>query len=651
MTNITTIKDKADIVKEYLNRGWFIARWGEEKNTPPAYTNGFNSDTNDPEQIDLWLEVYPEANFIVNCENSNLAIIDIDIKDGSSFREENNHYIVISGDGIEYKVPKTYLVQTGSGGFHLYYKGLVNRKVRLLKGIDVISKGSGVFVPPSKFKGGNPYEVINDLPLAEFPENFKKLAEDDTKAKTRSISSNGNNGKSIWTEEVKEGSRNDSLFRYGSRLKGKGLSDEEITALTETYNASFCKPPLDSKELNKIIESVLKQAENEPDYSEYDPNFDFSDLPEMPESFLESPFTYGENIIINASSGSIVNVNGEYKSNEPWKLWGFQELMKPIPPRPHLIQDLIVDNSLVLFYGEPGTGKTYVALHMAMCIANGLPWLGKKTMKKKVLFIDEDNGQYRVKSRIQEIANGMGKTEKDLVPIEALIINGIKLDREADMKRIMDVVTNNGFELIVIDVFRNFFEGKENDSDVLSKIMLNLRTIVEKTGISLIILHHTTKNGETYRGSSAIGGAVDLEIWLKKEKSKDHNPFGELITTKSRDTKGWSRKIVADLSIGDNDETKYSVVEFDHRKHSNLLPSIKVGTTEQFIYDWFKYHDTISRKQIQDLVKAGKLDASQGKSISNKMYSLKKEYVLLEDTLIMGEFTLDKSKVDPRLLN
>ena len=43
-----------------------------------------------------------------------------------------------------------------------------------------------------------------------------------------------------------------------------------------------------------------------------------------------------------------------------------------------LVQGLIEPASLVVLYGEPGAGKSTVAIDFGMCIAQGTPWRGRR---------------------------------------------------------------------------------------------------------------------------------------------------------------------------------------------------------------------------------------------------------------------------------
>jgi AAA domain len=58
-----------------------------------------------------------------------------------------------------------------------------------------------------------------------------------------------------------------------------------------------------------------------------------------------------------------------------------------LPPPEWLIDALIPRNALVVLYGEPGIGKTFLALDWAMSVAAGRTWLGRTVQQGHVLYL------------------------------------------------------------------------------------------------------------------------------------------------------------------------------------------------------------------------------------------------------------------------
>ena len=113
-------------------------------------------------------------------KTSGITVVDIDLKSGGLETWERITE--------RYTVPDTYTVQTGGGGYHLYFKYTPKMKTGtnlLGPGIDIRNDGGYVIAPPSVHKSGKEYtSEINPLQvsapqarLAEMPESLITLAD------------------------------------------------------------------------------------------------------------------------------------------------------------------------------------------------------------------------------------------------------------------------------------------------------------------------------------------------------------------------------------------------------------------------------------------------------------------------------------------
>jgi putative DNA primase/helicase len=57
---------------------------------------------------------------------------------------------------------------------------------------------------------------------------------------------------------IRDGARNDTLFRHGSSLRAQGLDQEQIRAALERINVTRCASPLDAAELDAIAKSAAR---------------------------------------------------------------------------------------------------------------------------------------------------------------------------------------------------------------------------------------------------------------------------------------------------------------------------------------------------------------------------------------------------------
>lgn len=213
--------------------------------------------------------------------------------------------------------------------------------------------------------------------------------------------------------------------------------------------------------------------------------------------------------------------------------------LQPQPPIEYIIDKLISAGSVSLFYGEPGSKKTYALLSMAVCVALGKSWLGFTVTPRKVLIIDEESGERRLTLRLGAAIRGELGNED--IPIEFVSLAQFKLDSKEDPKELEQLIKDTGAGLVIIDALTDIMDGDENSKQDTQPIFTRLRGIAERTNAAIIIIHHSNKSGG-YRGSSAIKGSLDLMV---KITSEDGSTWIEFKSEKTRDVEALRFSAVA----------------------------------------------------------------------------------------------------------
>lgn len=206
--------------------------------------------TTDPEVISGWWNMWPDADICIATGNG-LAVIDLDVKGKGDGTASMLGWIADNGC-----MPPTAVVMTGSGGQHHYYtvNGTYPNRRGILPGIDIRSDGGYVVAPPSVG-----YSWANSLPIAQADQNVYDFLEGRERPKFFML-----------PDEIAEGSRNDTLFKYAASLQAKGMADDTIMQEVEKANLEKCVQPLDDKDIGAIVKSVLgrypKGKAGEPDF-------------------------------------------------------------------------------------------------------------------------------------------------------------------------------------------------------------------------------------------------------------------------------------------------------------------------------------------------------------------------------------------------
>lgn len=199
------------------------------------------------------------------------------------------------------------------------------------------------------------------------------------------------------------------------------------------------------------------------------------------------------------------------------------------------IDGLLPVGSMALMFGQPGSKKTYSALDLAVCTALGTDWCGFHVKPGAVLVIDEESGPRRLLRRMGEVLRGhMADAGTPLFATSLESFNFWTHSGKNGAAELESQIRTTGARLVIIDALADvMLGGDENLVKDAQRVFHALRQVAERTGACIILIHHTIKNGNGYRGSSAILGALDLAIDVVSEPNETVIRFK---TTKARDT-------------------------------------------------------------------------------------------------------------------
>lgn len=221
----------------------------------------------------------------------------------------------------------------------------------------------------------------------------------------------------------------------------------------------------------------------------------------------------------------------------PFSYW------RNMPPPEYVVDGLLEHGGLSCIIGKPGVGKSAVALDMALCIGSGRPWQGRKTLRTRTLYLPGEG----LSGAVQRMkAFGLMHDQSD-----EMLDEGTRLAN--DIVRVgasneawglfAEYILRQRIGLLFFDTFARMATGiEENSATEVGKAIVRLDNIRRLTNCGVVLIHHTAKDREVGRGSSALNGALDSEL-LVRDATWDYEstditpPAGkmiELITTKQK---------------------------------------------------------------------------------------------------------------------
>lgn len=196
---------------------------------------------------------------------------------------------------------------------------------------------------------------------------------------------------------------------------------------------------------------------------------------------------------------------------------------KNLPPIRWIVQDLVAAG-LTILASPPKFGKSWMAMQLCLSVAMGGSFLGYRCHKTGCLYMALEDGERRLKSRMQKILNPVPAPQGfDFTTMAPTLGNGL-VDA---LERYMKLHPETG--LIVLDTLqkiRDMGGGKDVYGRDYNDIGI-LKRFADDHNIALLLIHHLRKMGDDsdpfarISGTNGISGAADTMVVLAKEKRGD----------------------------------------------------------------------------------------------------------------------------------
>ena len=184
---------------------------------------------------------------------------------------------------------------------------------------------------------------------------------------------------------------------------------------------------------------------------------------------------------------------------------------------PELIKGLFRANQKMMLSGASKSGKSFMLIELALCLASGRPWLGYSCQECKVLYVNLEIAEASFLKRVDDVSAAIGLKRGEwnmnlkilnmrgfhttLEQMRGALI-GAALDEEAD--------TGVPYSAIILDPIYKISNGEENSAKDVGAFCSQLDIICRETGSAIIFSHHHSKGDQGYKSAQdrASGSGV-----------------------------------------------------------------------------------------------------------------------------------------------
>ena len=475
----------------------------------PHIAAPFDNATTDPAQIRKWFHDFRCA-FAAHPGRKGFAVVDLDLHGNKNGKEALSQWEFDTGNFIE----PTMTVSTPSGGCHLWFRdtSLTGGKDGLLDGVDVHGgPGTGgryVLLPGQTIAAGS-YVVTRPMKPAPLPAAIADMvnAARATAPKTSqtALSDCAPAGSldvaSVLDEiaamkPIEQGGRDNTFIAMCLDWKERGFTPSAFVSFLRIM-----------RDLGKFDNSD----------GEYDGDESFNRVANS--AWKKASAVFGSN-----SLSAILPNRDKYVTAA--------ELMTMKLPEPEwLIDKLLPAGALGFIGGNAKSGKTFLCLQLALCVASGTPFLRVPAAKKRnVLYIYLEGNMAQVQKRYRDLYGGSVHFPDNLHFIfgfPVLDAGGISQLKDAIAEKHIDLVILDTWQKARIDDGSKGLNAYQKEYRELTKLGQEICTA---TGCSFMLVHHLKqlngKNGDIdalnqLNGSAALAGASDFIFILNRDRGAD----------------------------------------------------------------------------------------------------------------------------------
>jgi RecA-family ATPase len=509
-----------------------------EPNTkrPKRYLPWKDAATTDPAAIIAWWGENPDYNIGV-ATGGKTFVVDADTKDGKPGLDS---LAILDMLGL----PESFRVATPSGGVHVYLKSDIPHRnsvdsIADYPGIDVRAEDEygklGYVVGPGSTIDGKSYTPVSDtaIPISDSPEWLDDILAKSAKqhaprsdappAVELDLPANVERAMQWLTEQAPTATlgagSNNTTYSIAAELRAKGISEATALDLMLTHwNDTKSNPPWPPEKLEKMVSHGYRYGQGAAGGKTAAGEFGAVDIEigEPPKGArAEHTHDASDDILPTVSAASFAD--------------------QETPVRKWRVPDVIPDENVTIINGDGATGKSLLAMQLAIASAAETHWLGEKVEPGPVLYFSAEDDEAETHIRIKEICKAenidIGRLEGLRIAVMAgencvLAVEGGRSATVLARTRLFRTLENTiaamrpGF--VFLDNLADIYGANENVRELARQFIGMLRALAIKYHCAVILLAHPSlsgmASGSGSSGNTAWNNSPRARLYLQRDK-------------------------------------------------------------------------------------------------------------------------------------
>jgi len=226
------------------------------------------------------------------------------------------------------------------------------------------------------------------------------------------------------------------------------------------------------------------------------------------------------------------------------------DLMR-LPPVQWIVKGVLPCEGLAALYGPSASGKSFLALDLLACVADGRAWFGRKVRPVPVTYCALE-GEAGLSQRMQAYQRRHGATAGAGMRFLTTAFNLLVAE---DVESLAAAIGSAGVGggVVVLDTLNRAAPGMdENSSEDMGRIIAACKRLQGLVGGLVVLVHHTGKDAaKGLRGHSSLFAALDAAVEVAR--SDDRRTWKVAKSKDGRDGDG-EAFLLEQITLGQDDD-------------------------------------------------------------------------------------------------
>jgi len=188
------------------------------------------------------------------------------------------------------------------------------------------------------------------------------------------------------------------------------------------------------------------------------------------------------------------------------------------PPPPQVIEGILHQGCKMILGGTSKSNKSWCLLDLAISVASGQNWWGRRCLKMPVVYINLELHDWAIGQRINSICSARPECRELGGSLALWNLRGRSADLSLLRPELERELARHQFGLIILDpAYKLLGDRDENANGEIASLMNEFEHLAQSSGAAVVVAHHFAKGDST--GKSAIDRMSGAGAWARDPDS------------------------------------------------------------------------------------------------------------------------------------